>query len=306
VKALTDRISGIPRHLSKPHYIFRPTQLLRRVRLKMTSEREADVLLPWGLPMRVRTDETIGSAIARTGVYDLCATEVLFRLTDPGEVAIDAGANIGYMTSALAAAVGLKGRVEAFEPHPELFSELVDNVTCWRGAPIGEIRVHQLALSRRSGVGMLHVSDEFKTNRGTATLDSQRQETSIDVPLARLDALVAERIGVMKLDVEGHEVQVLGGSDALLAGQRIRDIVFEEHNDFPTELTKLLESHGFVVFAVDEELLGPRIHSLPSTGTSWDPPTYLATLDPTRALRRLRRRGWSCLGKRAVIRGTQT
>jgi FkbM family methyltransferase len=272
----------------------------------MTAEREADVLLPWGLPMRVRTDDTIGNAIARTGVYDLVATEVLFRLTDLAELAVDAGANIGYMTGVLATAVGPKGRVEAFEPHPEVFSELAENVARWRGAPIGEIRVHQLALSRRSGAGMLHVSAEFKANRGTAALDSQRQETGIDVPLARLDALVAERIGVMKLDVEGHEVHVLGGSDALLAEQRIRDIVFEEHNDLPTELTQLLESHGFVLFAIDQKLLGPRMHPPPSAGSSWDPPTYLATLDPTRALRRLRRLGWSCLAKRTVSPGTET
>jgi hypothetical protein len=110
----------------------------------------------------------------------------------------------------------------------------------------------------------------------------------------------------MKLDVEGHEVHVLGGSDALLAEQRIRDIVFEEHNDFPTELTQLLESHGFVLFAIDQTLLGPRMHPPPSTVSSWDPPTYLATLDPTRAFRRLGRRGWSCLARRTVSSGTET
>jgi FkbM family methyltransferase len=272
----------------------------------MTSEREADVLLPWGLAMRVRTDDTIGYAIARTGVYDLCATEVLFRLTDLGEVAVDAGANIGYMTSVLAAAVGPKGRVEAFEPHPELFSELVDNVARWREAPIGEIRLHKLALSRRAGAGMLHVSDEFEVNRGGANLDHEWQGPGIDVSLARLDALVAERIGVMKLDVEGHEVHVVRGSNALLTERRIRDIVFEEHNDLPTELTQLLESHGFVLFAIDQRLLGPRMHPPPSTGSSWEPPTYLATLDPARALRRLRRRGWSCLGRRTVSPGAES
>ena len=64
--------------------------------------------------------ETIGRAILRLGVYDLCVSESICRLLDPGESAIDVGANLGYMTSLMAAKAGKCGSVESFEPHPDL------------------------------------------------------------------------------------------------------------------------------------------------------------------------------------------
>jgi FkbM family methyltransferase len=296
-------IASVLRYLNKPYYAFRPSQLLRRAKWSVTSRRDGHVLLPWGLPIRVRTNEAIGRAIAQTGLYDLCTTEALFRLTDLGEVAIDAGANIGYLTSVLAVSVGRNGRVEAFEPHPAVFSELSDNVARWRDAPISEINLHQLALSDRAGAGILRVTDEFSTNRGIAALDIERREGGIDVPLARLDELVHEQVGLMKLDVEGHELAVLNGSEALLGEGKIRDIVFEQHGDVRTDLTRLVESYGFTLFSIDQGFLGPWVHPPPSAGSSWEPPTYLATRDPVRALRRLRPRGWSCLTMRRLGAG---
>jgi FkbM family methyltransferase len=297
------RFATLLRYLNKPYYAFRPSQLLRHAKWSVASQRDAHVRLPWGLPIRARTDEAIGRAIARTGLYDLCTTETLFRLTDLGEVAIDAGANIGHMTSVLAVSVGRNGRVEAFEPHPAVFSELSDNVARWRDAPIGEVKLNQLALSDRAGAGILRVTNEFNTNRGIATLDIERREGGIDVPLARLDELVHDQVGLMKLDVEGHELAVLNGSEALLGEGKIRDIVFEQHGEVRTDLTRLLESYGFTLFSIDQRFLGPWVHPPPSAGSSWEPPTYLATRDPGRALRRLLPRGWSCLTSRRLRPG---
>ena len=55
--------------------------------------------------------------------FDLISCEAIWRLLDEGELALDVGANIGYMTSLMAARLGKNGRVIAFEPHPVLFQE---------------------------------------------------------------------------------------------------------------------------------------------------------------------------------------
>src|ERR1051326_7108633 len=79
---------------NKPEYVFRPRQILRRFAIRPKgADDTAEVLLPWGLPFRIRPQEVLGRAIWNTGVYDLAVSEALWRLTRPGETAVDAGAN---------------------------------------------------------------------------------------------------------------------------------------------------------------------------------------------------------------------
>jgi hypothetical protein len=53
------------------------------------------------LPIKINPHEAIGCDIACHGLYEFGVTETLWRLTEPGELAIDAGANIGYTASIL-------------------------------------------------------------------------------------------------------------------------------------------------------------------------------------------------------------
>ena len=141
--------------LNKPYYLFRPTQIARRtlraLKRQDGNERE-EVRLPWGLNITINSSERMGSAIARSGVYDLCVCEAIYRLADPGELAVDVGANIGQMTSVMAARVRDSGKVLAFEPHPETFAELRENVNRWEGRPgIAPIVLHEMGLSDHAG-----------------------------------------------------------------------------------------------------------------------------------------------------------
>src|SRR5205823_1974821 len=87
----------------KPEYVYRPRQLVRRL---LDGRRVPgsfiDAPLPWGASIRVRTGDAIGDAVLQLGVLDLAVTEVFLRLAEAGETAIDAGANVGYMTALLA------------------------------------------------------------------------------------------------------------------------------------------------------------------------------------------------------------
>jgi FkbM family methyltransferase len=119
----------IVRSLNQPDYLYRPRQVVRRV--------------------------------ARI------VTEAISRLLDRGEVAVDAGANIGYMTSPMALRVGPPGLVLAFEPHSDVFAELSHNAEDWARDPgVGRISLHRVALSSRPERGMLRIPREFERNRG--------------------------------------------------------------------------------------------------------------------------------------------
>ncbi|HVQ40323.1 MAG TPA: FkbM family methyltransferase [Pyrinomonadaceae bacterium] len=296
----------IIQYLNKPEYIFRPSQLCRR--MWQTLERENSeyeiVTLPWKTEIRVRPDEAIGRSIVTTGVYDLSVTEVLWRLIDQGETAVDVGANIGYMTSVMARRVGETGRVFSYEPHPEIYEELCENKRIWKEAcGWHQIQTQNIALSNTSGMGVLTMPSHFKENRGVASLSDEKhlegrgRGCQCQVILAELDDLMdgESPVSVIKLDVEGHELKVLQGAERVVT-HYVRDIVFEEHSAYPSEVTSFLEDRGFTVIRVHKGIWGPGFE-LPAgeargSVLPWDPPSYLATKDPLRAVKRMHKRGW--------------
>ena len=230
--------------------------------------------------------------------------ETLLRLTDPGDTVLDVGANIGHMTSLLAHAVGDRGRVIAFEPHPETFALLRRNSAEWSRLPgWPAIDTHQVGLSDRDGIATLS-TDVFEVNQGAPSLEPRGQQGDpIDehsVRVQRLDDIIddATTVGVMKIDVEGHELRALRGANALLSAGRIRDIVVEEQDEPPTPVTVLLEQHGYTVMRIGERLRGPMLGPLLAAQiTSKDPPSsLLATRAPERVVAAMRARGWAIYG----------
>jgi FkbM family methyltransferase len=262
--------------------------------------------LSWGLPLEVYTSDAIGFAIVAGGIFDPCVTETLHRLIDPGDVVADVGANLGYMTSLAAARVGREGTVLAFEPHPRAYELLEKNAARWRDVrTAGAVELHRVALSDAAGEGMLVSggSDEF--DMAVASLSDEvgspthAESDTITVPLARLDEFAGvERIGVMKVDVEGHEADVLRGAGGLLESGAIRDIVFEDHDDYPSEATRVVEDAGYELISLDNDLWGLRLVAPENRGElpAWPGPSYLATREPDRARERLSRRGWQVKG----------
>ena len=77
----------LSQRLNKPEYLFRPQQLLRRLLALRTPGlgRERTFPLPWGLPLTVDSQDTIGRAVWHLGLYDLLVSETLWRLISPGE-----------------------------------------------------------------------------------------------------------------------------------------------------------------------------------------------------------------------------
>jgi hypothetical protein len=130
-------------------YLFQPLQILRRLRLEYfwRSRNEALVLLPWGLPIKINPQEAVGHEIAAQGVYEREVTETLWRLTDPGDLAIDVGANIGYTTSILGIRVGPKGRVIPSNRTLKYFSRY--RKTFRSGNVVPGVRFYSAAVSAR-------------------------------------------------------------------------------------------------------------------------------------------------------------
>jgi FkbM family methyltransferase len=299
--------------IANPPYLFRPVQVANRVwrELAWRSSTREVVRLPWGLRIIINPREAIGRNISTRGLYDLAVTEVLWRLAETGEVAVDAGANIGYTASLLAVRVGPRGQVLCFEPHPQVFAWLRENVKEWQSDPrCGSFLLYEAALGSSGGPATLKTTDLFSCNRGTARIASAQEESEgscIQVRTESLDSRLHESqwIGVMKIDAEGGELDILTGMRRILSERRVRDIVFEEVGGYPAPTHRFLESAGYTVFGLEAGMLGVRClpGAAPRTPSHGDPPSYLGTTDPRRAIQRLGRAGWRSFGILSRIAG---
>ncbi len=140
-----------------------------------------------------------------------------------GDVVVDVGAHRGVYSDRLSRLVGDQGRVHAFEPNPDGLAVLQ---AVARHRP--NITIHPVALSDHVGTAEL-----FRPVVAGARVDAMSSlsnpmvaaatHDSVSVPLARLDDEMASerrRIALVKIDVEGHEHEVLGGGGSLIETSR--------------------------------------------------------------------------------------
>jgi len=289
--------------LWKPWFVHRPTQIGRRLYASMSPKAAGYQALQtsWGVAVSADPTKTIGRNIVTTGLYDIALSEALARLITPGDLVIDAGANIGYMTVLMALVAGPKGRVHAFEPHPELFQILKTNVgNAARLHGIANVELHQAALGDRPGTATLSMPDGFGANDGIATIvqDGSAGANTVTVVQETLDGVLGEAIAtVMKLDVEGFEYQVLQGAIRALQAKRIRHVLFEDHNSANSEVVRLFQELGYAVYSLGWTIRGIVLAPIAqgSLAVAYEAPNFVATVDSEDLLKRCAPKGWRVL-----------
>lgn len=147
-------------------------------------------------------------------------------------VVVDVGANIGQF--ALAAVAHLQPtRIYSFEPSSAAFRRLSEEAQ--RQPLLDVVEPHSYALSDVSGEAVLYTSDPGATIASLHDLrrppEGFKPECSETVSTRTLDDFCAENgiveIGYLKIDVEGHELNVLKGAHRMLKERRIRFVQFE-------------------------------------------------------------------------------
>lgn len=182
---------------------------------------------------------------------------VLQQLLYPGASYVDVGANVGSLALPAARHVGLSGVVIAIEPHPRIFQYLRANVSL----NSLEDRVDCVLAgvgSRWDVVGMTDATQD-DTNRIS-------NQGLFRIPICPLDQIVAlESVDLLKIDVEGAEIDVLQGARRVLGRTRAVYFEYSEENysvfgHQPADAIRILETQGFLVHYLREgrwDLVGP-------------------------------------------------
>jgi FkbM family methyltransferase len=272
-----------------------------RLRRQFSGPSDCNIVrLPWGHQLLINSKDFIGKAVWTQGIHEIDVCEAIARVVRDGDTVVDVGANIGYITSLLAKAVGKTGRVFAFEPHPELYSRLRANLDRFSDGHSGFVTAEMIALSNIKGEDWLMFDPElFARNSGTAGLQRisfAGGEERVKVRTDKLDSFISGKVvSLLKIDVEGAELSVLSGAEKALAERRIKAIVYEDFNLASSGIASYLRQFGFTVFHLDGNVVRPCIREV-DDGYRQVPrgrdENFLAVLDREAVSATYRRSGW--------------
>jgi FkbM family methyltransferase len=211
-----------------------------------------------GMPIFVNSQD-IGcpAALLNGGRYEEDNHQVLLSFVDPGTVFLDIGANVGFYTLQIGQRLSSAGRIYAFEPHPELFRILRNNVfNLLMGKTVTCVPI---ALSDRNGTVKLHYPIGHLGGGSAAVTSGGDWPISIvESEVRRLDDLLGPdfRCDLVKIDVEGHEMNVLAGMRGVIANSPEIKILFEKlalDGSADPALQGFFAEMGFDLYAVQPD-----------------------------------------------------
>jgi FkbM family methyltransferase len=218
-------------------------RFLKGITYRLLKRRLIKVQLPDGNKIFVRNttyDIYVVDEIYRECVYDKHYQPTL------GNIVFDLGTHIGIYALNASRLVGSKGNVYAFEPEPDNFALLRRNMVLNKTS---NITVSNNAVSSRQGKLALYMDPR---NTGAHSVRCKDGKTgSIFVSSITLDEIMkvypVKEINLLKIDVEGHELEVLKGAESFLG--ICDNIAMEKHERIRgprnEQISGILEKYGF-------------------------------------------------------------
>ena len=215
------------------------------------------------------TQRILHTLCAEGRLYERPTTLLALAALRPGEIVIDVGAHVGLLSILSRLAVGTDGVIHAFEPLPETYARLRDNIVL---NGYTNVFAHPQALSDKAGEAVFYLNTE---NEGESSLLAEFGTPACLVDVSTLDRAfpaaetrLPRRPRLLKLDVEGVEINVLRGGERFFADWA-PDLVFCEINvgalqangSSEAQIRHFLAERGYRCAVVNNGLPGLRLNT---------------------------------------------
>ncbi len=190
-------------------------------------------------------DNGVEHSLYYFGTYEKGTLNFIKQNLKEGDVFFDIGANIGLMSIFASYCVGKTGKIYAFEANPETVKLLQYNIDL---NTIKNINVIDKAVG--NDFGKIKIYNNWAVNRGGATLIKPNQKTdSFEIDLIKIDSIpeyLSMQINMIKIDVEGFEMDVLKGLDKILQKPNAPKLIVECSADRNNNYDSVYEIYNFI------------------------------------------------------------
>ena len=249
VQALTTRyyVRGLPR-------------LLWAAR-RMLSNASATYRLADGHRMRLSADDYF-QWMMLWGYYSPHIHHVITDYLDAGDVCLDVGGHVGHFSLAAANRVGPSGLVVAVEADPRAARQLRDNAERTGAA---QIRVVEKMIGGEHGEKPFRLASQLGWSTALSSGVPMVEESVLTREVVTVDSLVHQyvtdgrRVRLVKLDVEGSEVEALRGAVDLIASRssawvvEVNEVLLRASGNASDVLLAPIFDAGYTVMAIDEK-----------------------------------------------------
>lgn len=149
------------------------------------------------------------------GTYEPEVASVLKRFLKEGDIFIDVGANIGYVSAFALGLVGKTGEVHSFEPVPRYLNRLL---VLQKENPDCQLYLNEAALGENAGTALISVTSSKNIGWNTMVPNFMSRDTveeEVEVEVKTLDSYLSQRnihrLRLVKIDTEGYEFPVMKG-----------------------------------------------------------------------------------------------
>jgi len=213
------------------------------------------------------------------GYYEYGLTNLIRQTLKPGDTFLDVGSHIGYYTVMSGLLVGPGGSVHSFEPIPEIYSRLQDNVAL---NELGNVYTNRAAVYDRDGELEIFVPHPGNTGTGSFVMQPNSSDRSILCPAIAIDSYVRaqaiKRVRLIKIDIEGAELAALHGMEELLSSSGPPDVIcevvpvlLERAGSAYQEIRGFMGNLGFRARVItDQGLVDPPKGALPVPEAGWN------------------------------------